>query len=160
MAYYPDLSPYTYSCNWGDQTVLNIGWLDAAHTYPTGMVTGSFLDQLWAFCRQPAFRSGGYNGCEFCQKLWTPIYENREGEELKLSSAEIRVVDQDGVVYAAPDLIYHYVVAHAYLPPEVFIRAVMEMPLPGTGAHEVLKKEKLLGDDVVAEWIFRHKHQR
>jgi len=78
---------------------------------------------------------------------------------LKLGSAEIRVVGQDGTVYAAPDLIYHYVVVHDYRPPEEFIQAVMETPLPGTQEHEILKKEKWLGDDVVAEWIFRGRQQ-
>ncbi len=29
------------------------------------------------------------------------------------------------MIYAAPDLVYHYVTEHRYLPPEGFFRAVM-----------------------------------
>jgi hypothetical protein len=142
VAYYLDLSTYTYSHLPGGPPALNVGWLDLEHAYPQGTVPDSFLDRLWAFCRRPGFRSGGCHGCEFCQTLWVSICERRKDETLGLSSAEIRVVGRDGTVYAAPDLIYHYVVAHHYCPPEEFIQAVMETPLPGTQEHEVLKKEK------------------
>jgi hypothetical protein len=40
-------------------------------------------------------------------------------------SAEIRVVG-DGVAYAAPELVAHYVEAHGYLPPDPFVRAVLQ----------------------------------
>jgi hypothetical protein len=160
MAYYPDLSPYTYSRIWGDQPILNVGWLDTEHTYSQGTVPDPFWDRLWTFCRQPVFRSYGSHGCGFCQTLWRPIYEQREDETLNLSSAQVRVVDQDGTVYAAPDLIYHYVVAHHYRPPEKFIQAVMETPLPGTQEYEALKKEKWLDTDVVIERTFRGMRQR
>jgi hypothetical protein len=46
-------------------------------------------------------------------------------------SAEIRVVGV-GRVYAAPDLIGHYVEAHGYCPPEEFIAAVLGGPEPGS----------------------------
>ena len=54
----------------------------------------------------------------------------RGNDELWLGSAEIRVFSNEGVTYAAPNLIYHYIVDHHYLPPEEFIRAVLEGPLP------------------------------
>src|SRR5262249_18800720 len=44
--------------------------------------------------------------------------------EYLLGTAEIRVRDTD-VTFAAPNLILHYVVDHAYLPPEAFVRAVL-----------------------------------
>ena len=47
----------------------------------------------------------------------------RGDEELRLGSAEIRVFGREEGTYAAPDLIYHYVVDHHYLPPEEFIKA-------------------------------------
>jgi hypothetical protein len=52
----------------------------------------------------------------------------RKGEELLLGSAEIRVFGEAGLIYAAPDLIYHYVLVHHYSPPEVFVRAMKEGP--------------------------------
>ena len=45
-----------------------------------------------------------------------------------LGSAEIRVLGGGGKVYAAPNLIYHYVAKHKYRPPEEFIEAVMRVP--------------------------------
>ena len=39
-------------------------------------------------------------------------------------SAEIRVRGANRV-YAAPELVYHYVVAHQYKPPREFIEAVL-----------------------------------
>ena len=52
------------------------------------------------------------------------------GEEMLLGSAEIRVFGQAGLIYAAPNLIYHYVLLHHYSPPEVFVPAMKEGPKP------------------------------
>jgi hypothetical protein len=50
-------------------------------------------------------------------------------------TGEIRVSSTNGVTYVAPVLIVHYVVGHAYLPPEEFvdatIRAVANAPFGG-----------------------------
>ena len=45
-------------------------------------------------------------------------------QEIFLGSAEIRV-EIGGHWLAAPDLVYHYVTDHAYLPPIEFIDAVI-----------------------------------
>ena len=45
-----------------------------------------------------------------------------------LGSAELRLVGRDGAVYAAPDLVLHYVEHHNYLPPHEFVEAVMLSP--------------------------------
>ena len=44
----------------------------------------------------------------------------------------MRVFGPAGATYAAPNLIYHYVVDHQYLPPDAFVRAVLDGPLPGS----------------------------
>ena len=53
--------------------------------------------------------------CPFC-----------EGQELERprGSAEIRVIGE-ARKYAAPELVYHYVVVHDYQPPTEFITAVL-----------------------------------
>jgi hypothetical protein len=38
---------------------------------------------------------------------------------------EIRVIGADGVTYAAPVLLLHYVVVHKYSPPQQFVEAVL-----------------------------------
>lgn len=49
------------------------------------------------------------------------------GQKHLLGSAEIRVTGASGRVYAAPDLIVHYIKDIGYLPPEEFIQAVEEL---------------------------------
>lgn len=121
MAYFPDLSPYTYfPPRWnehvGDGPLLNIGWLDVAHpftTFPDGVpvpVPAGFLDRLRGLPRSMATR--GWHRCPFCAG----------GPS---GSAELRVAGPDGTVYAAPTLLIHYVEVHGYAPPPEFIEAVM-----------------------------------
>jgi hypothetical protein len=79
----------------------------------------------------------------------------RDGLKLLLGGAEIRVLSKEGVsllrqrllaeesagllflksavpcnVYAAPNLVYHYVLAHSYKPPDEFLNALREEPRP------------------------------
>ena len=42
----------------------------------------------------------------------------------------IRVFGKDGLIYAAPTLLYHYVSVHHYRPPDEFVRALNEGPRP------------------------------
>ncbi|WP_338285215.1 hypothetical protein [Luteolibacter sp. LG18] len=58
------------------------------------------------------------------------VRESRDGCEHSLGNGEIRVRGADGVIYGAPTLIYHYVVAHDYLPPAAFIEAVCRWEPP------------------------------
>ena len=54
----------------------------------------------------------------------------RNGEKLVLGSAEIGVFGEAGLIYAAPNLIFHYVLVHHYSPPESFVRAMKAAPNP------------------------------
>lgn len=63
---------------------------------------------------------------------------------LRVGSAEIRVFYQ-GKTYAAPNLLYHYVVEHHYQPPSEFIEAVLHGDLPGSRAY--LRYIRKLGSD-------------
>ena len=47
-------------------------------------------------------------------------------ESIGLGSAEIHVTHPDQTVFKAPDMIYHYMEAHDYLPPTPFVEAVMK----------------------------------
>jgi hypothetical protein len=42
-----------------------------------------------------------------------------------LGDAEVRVTGRDGKVYAAPNLLYHYIEKHGYKPPDEFVEALM-----------------------------------
>ena len=61
------------------------------------------------------------------------------GQEIDVGNGEIRIADEDGLVFAAPTIILHYIVEHCYLPPDAFIEAlrfgrVPENPLGAFGA--------------------------
>jgi hypothetical protein len=47
------------------------------------------------------------------------------GESARLGCAVVVVESRPGVVLFAPDLVFHYVVAHHYQPPAEFINAVV-----------------------------------
>jgi hypothetical protein len=130
--YYQDLTPYQYIPVEKDPPSLNIGWLDNTRSYPQGEVPEPFVERLWLFCRSPVNQMRGFQECQLCVEPSLGIRLQRSDDQLWLGSAEIRVFSPEGTAYAAPNMIYHYVVDHRYLPPEEFIRAVLEGPLPDT----------------------------
>lgn len=127
-----DLTPYT-GCD-ADASVgmtpLAVGWLRGGMAFETGAAPASFLAKLLPFCQPghtvcltPAARS-----CPLCRQLIPPY-----------GQAEIRVIGELDI-YAAPDLIYHYVSAHDYLPPPEFVEAVLNGPGPHTAEHRALRR--------------------
>lgn len=121
--YFPDLSPCRY---YG----LSVGWLELGHPYPQGRVPSGFLERLLERCRHPDIRHRGAHFCEFCPSpqiaVAACVKELANGEQVKLFSGCIRVHPLQGLAFVAPTMVYHYIEAHRYLPPEAFIRAVIE----------------------------------
>jgi hypothetical protein len=127
MAYYPDLSRYEYLLqdeilNAGGYPELgmpfvNVGWLASAREYPRGETDVAFQERLALFCLPHSVWTlcMGSHTCEFCAEA--------------RGSYEIWVVGREKL-YAAPVLIHHYVIAHGYRPPDEFIEALMECPVP------------------------------
>jgi len=120
--------------------LVNIGWLDGSHPYPTGSVSDTLLERLWPYCRYCIQEFRGVHTCEICHEPGF-IKVRRGAEELLLGSAEIRVPGQGGVVYAAPNFIYHYIVEHQYRPPQAFIDAVMQGMSPDADEYQALIKQ-------------------
>jgi len=127
--YFPDLSPYTYFPT-NEINLLNVGWLDAAEPYPAAKATGQFLIALFSCCISLVQLTRGFHVCPFCQiqQRWG-IREVLGGKVVKAGSGEIRVSGSNGIVYAAPDLVYHYVREHEYDPPDEFKVAVKNNPV-------------------------------
>ena len=121
--YFADLSPCRY---YG----LSVGWLQKGHDFARGAVPSCFLERLLERCRRPAIRHRDAHCCEFCPSLEDAqaacIGELANGERVSLGSGVIRVNPRQGLAFVAPTLVYHYIQAHRYLPPEGFIQAVME----------------------------------
>ncbi|MEU8392691.1 hypothetical protein [Micromonospora sp. NPDC048843] len=103
---------------------LNVGWLEAGRPYRTGPVAAAFVKKLrdvqavqWMnVCL-------GMHECDLC-----PSDEMHEG------TGEIRIPGAPGVAYAAPFLISHYVAAHHYQPPPIFVDAVLAVDLDAWAA--------------------------
>lgn len=125
MAYFKDLTRYEYSKipfkRAGE--LYNIGWLERSAPYPKGVVDPELSAKLLALCKFPVNRYRGWHNCHFCKEYPVRIADS-EGE-FCLGDGEIRVPATNGVVtYVAPNLIYHYVAVHQYLPPDVFLDAL------------------------------------
>jgi hypothetical protein len=120
-----DLEPYSYNLPAPLKDVVAVGWLSKISSYTQGVAPDGFVDalvQLLSSHRVNQMR--GYHVCEFCSKAPLP-FDTRAGKQIILGSAEIWVLSGERIIYAAPDLIHHYVTEHRYLPPSHFIKAVM-----------------------------------
>jgi hypothetical protein len=148
MAYFPDLSRYSYGSDddgdysdyanaEGDEDEriengrldLNVGWLEREHDFARGDVPDGFVTALLRCAMRPVRMYRGLHACDLCPTA-SPVSErvvtmDFDGREVLLGNGEIRVCGPDGGGYTAPTLVVHYVAEHAYLPPLPFIEGVM-----------------------------------
>jgi hypothetical protein len=96
--------------------------------------TQETLSILWNYCKISVAQMRGIHECEFCHSVWAHHAE-RNGEKLLLGTSEIRVFSSNGIIYAAPTLIYHYMGKHLYKPPDGFVHALTQMPAPPSQAY-------------------------
>jgi hypothetical protein len=145
MSYFPDLSTYTYARS-SPQAVptRNVGWLDPSHDFPVAVPSAELLERLWQFCLISVWPTRGMLLCPFCKRE-DLRYSERDGAKLFLGTAEIRVFERTGeACFAAPNLIYHYVEVHHYLPPPQFLEALESGLQPATPEYrEMLAKSEL-----------------
>jgi hypothetical protein len=125
MTYFKDLSKYSYDRSSPlEQPVKNIGWLGQNVEFATDVPEPVFLELLWQHCLISILQTRGLYECHLCSSRESNVVE-RDGRQLLLGSAEIRVFSRAGGIYAAPNLIYHYVSVHNYSPPQEFRDAVI-----------------------------------
>jgi hypothetical protein len=137
MAHFPDLSPYSFHQSGVRPGTQNIGWIDGEHPFPRGAVSEAFLKRLWQYCKVPVVQTRGFHTCDLCNMPAEVVpLVDFEGETLKLGSAEIRILGVNSVIYAAPNLVFHYVRDHGYKPPQPFIDAVLTGPAPDSTAYQ------------------------
>lgn len=130
MAYFKDLTSYTYSLHILRQYekqiptegLVNVGWLDPATApFETGPMLLGLTEKLERLCRDRGINPYmGDHDCPMC-----PHTRDRP-----MCNREIFVPNPDGGGFMCPELIGHYVRVHQYLPPEVFIRALAVMEEP------------------------------
>ncbi len=146
MSYYEDLTVYAYKKKYINENTYNIGWLDINEQYTKGKVPKIFIDKLWRYCLIKLVEMRGFHTCNLCQNIYkVPLTIKIENISLKLGTSEIRVFGKNKI-YAAPNLIYHYITEHSYQPPEEFISAVINGPSPESDIYKELIKPILLID--------------
>jgi hypothetical protein len=129
MAYFEDLTPYSYSLRGAvDPDTLNVGWLRAGSDFNRAEPSEQILDRIWSLCGVSFAPYRGIHDCELCDAGTT--WFQRGGASLYLGYSEIRVFGLGGETFAAPTMLYHYVERHHYLPPAAFMRALLDGPTP------------------------------
>ena len=116
MTFFNDLDICTYfpfECS----KLLSIGWLSPSHEFSKGDVNGEFYDKLCELLKDPwePVVTPGFHQCELCQ------FNGPAGQSNVF-------IPFGGNIYVAPELIKHYISAHWYKPPDIFVDAVMHCP--------------------------------
>lgn len=111
VSYFPDLSIHTYTAREPEAGVINIGWLGKGNQFALGNTPPAFAAALKELCAHPVKPHRGFHVCEYCK--------NNSG------NGQIRVRNDEGVWFAAPTMIYHYVTEHQYRPPDQFVDCVL-----------------------------------
>lgn len=102
---------------------LAIGFLQHKQRFETGLVNSKFVQKLLPFCAPEThvFALPKAMACPLCRQR---VEMEIGGQMVRLGSAEIRIVGEQDI-FAAPDLLPHYITAHDYVPPTEFIEAIM-----------------------------------
>ena len=121
MAYYRDLSPYTYwhSSQSESWTSVNVGWLDDAFPFEKAEPLESDLRLLRQYEKVVVNGLMGIHFCPFCVDDKDPSRDIRPS-----GSSETVIIGHNGTLYHAPKLILHYMERHWYAPPEEFLVAL------------------------------------
>jgi hypothetical protein len=132
MAYFQDNTDYVYGgaefCRIGTK---NIGWLEKGRKFETKTPSTHDLELVWEYCKVSVAQTRGWHACEFCDSVQYGLVV-KESQRLLLGTSEIRVFGSNGVIYASPTLMYHYMQAHSYSPPNEFLDAMRNSPRPPT----------------------------
>lgn len=121
MACYQDLEAIDYFPVDSSVVLRAVGWLGTECEFPTGKISQQFFNKLHDLAENPwqPIASAGFHVCELCQ------FQDYEHTARGTSNLFIPF---NGVIYVAPELIVHYINVHYYLPPVVFLDAVMQCP--------------------------------
>jgi hypothetical protein len=162
--HYHDLTPYAYLSRASEPLTdaaprpLNVGWLEHGYPFNRAEPSADLVDRLWALCRTPVNATRGFHECEFCSDSTRAYMTVRRGDEtIGLGHAEIWVFDGAGTVYVAPTLVYHYITAHGYAPPPLFVAALLGCPLPDTPEYDRLAGQFMWGKRMLREKEFERR---
>lgn len=132
--HFEDLRPYDYHLSYVLEGVFMVGWLDPPHAFPQAEPDPALVAKLrtMAEYRDVGFDLSvnvmrGWRRCRFCPPPdWDALKPGQIDD--RLGNAELWVPG-DGVWFAAPDLVVHYIETHRYAPPPAFLDAVRAFPM-------------------------------
>jgi hypothetical protein len=126
MTWFPDMGPAAM-IDEGDH-IRAVGWLSATHHFDEGDVSDEFLTRLKEFAKR---------SCESTEALGWGIFMGPHCCYIcgRFMAAGNFGVPSGRLLFVAPEMIAHYVEAHHYCPPEAFIEAVKNSPLPGSDEY-------------------------
>lgn len=98
-------------------SLIAIGWLSNNIKFQKGPVEKNFYNKLNEYVKDPwePVSSAGIHNCELCQFNPPGFYRNL-------------FIPYKGNIYVSPEGIVHYIAAHWYQPPAVFVDAVLNCP--------------------------------
>jgi hypothetical protein len=123
--------------NNNNNLVRAVGWLSNEDNYPRGQVNDEFIYKIMTLCSMPANIRRSLHVCSLCRRNfseYSSYYNYKDNEIICISNADVLVMSSEGIVYASPVQIYHYIRDHNYLPPNEFIRVIM------VGGYEIPQK--------------------
>lgn len=103
---------------------LAIGFLQYGQRFEVSTQYKALVAQLLPYCA-PQNRVAALPQAMDCPLCREKVVVEIAGESVQLGSAEIRVIGEQAI-YAAPDLLPHYVDKHGYKPPDEFIEALQQ----------------------------------
>jgi len=131
-----------------------IGYLTADEDYARGVVSELLFERLITLVKHPFMVSPGYHKCdlEACGSKQPPPELRYKGVVIPSRGySDILVFGKTGI-YQAPALILHYIRAHNYLPPSLFLDAVLECPHPTSPEYHELGNKFRASLPTIPHW--------
>lgn len=118
--------------------VYNIGWLGKSSDHDINYSNLSLIDKLKCLLKRERVNlTRGITLCSLCSKGENRIRVDIDGDSLLLGISEVWI--PNGVqnkIFAAPDLIIHFIEKHNYRPPQEFIEAIESFDLTSAWSGE------------------------
>lgn len=130
VTFHEDLRPYEYEGRIYPN-ILSIGWLDNNHSYPMGQVPNLLAEKLLLLtcgCIEGidliSMKVRSFERCPFTNEKIEYRIPNSKKTRL-VGMSELCIPNKDNnILYCFPDMLYHYITEHSYLPPMEFLNSL------------------------------------
>ena len=133
MSWYDDLSPCDYFGVENAPKFKAVGWLEEGREFRRGKADPRFVHKLVLLLGEsnPLEPSSDPYFCSLCAFSRGPsefhLFQSPGMPSVPMGNRNL-FLPGAGFLYIAPSLVLHYIDAHQYLPPDEFIKAVLDCP--------------------------------